>query len=139
MKLLLLLCFMFAVSGINAFAIDILNIMKLVEKVNKYITECITEGAFEFNDDDLERIFSNVEDFEKEGMKEITHCFFDKAGILKPDGTLNKKTAKKILTLIGLEKDQADKILQKCGSITGVDEEETAYAIFDCVDEAARG
>ncbi|KAJ8714976.1 hypothetical protein PYW08_004957 [Mythimna loreyi] len=138
MKLLLLLCFVFAVSGINAYVPNAMNIMKLIEIMNKYITECKAERAFELNEDDLTRKLSNKQDIEKEGKKEITHCFLHKADILKPDGTLNIKTAKKILTFIGLEENEANKILKQCGSITGADDDETAYLIFNCVDKTAK-
>lgn len=72
-------------------------------------------------------------------MEKITVCVFHKAGILEPDGKFNSDAAIILLSLLGVEWNTAAELIQKCNnSIAGLDAEDTAYAIFRCLDSGVR-
>ncbi|KAJ8712245.1 hypothetical protein PYW07_005087 [Mythimna separata] len=141
MKLILLLCVVLAAGGINAYVAQITKMLKVTQTMNNYITECIEEGEFELTTEVVAEGLSDEDKkdlVEKEGMEQVTRCFFHKAGILEPDGKLNRDAAKTILLLIGVEEKAADELLKKCTSITGFDAKATAYAIFKCFDDGVK-
>lgn len=66
-----------------------------------------------------------------EDLKKFTLCFFQKAGIVGPDGKLNTEVALSKLPS-GVDKAQTAKILEDCKNKKGKDAADTVYQIFKC-------
>lgn len=85
--------------------------------MSNYIADCVAEGNGEMSQD------------------EISGCFYNKAGILNPDGQLNPNATLAMLTLIGMDEAVSQDLLEMCTSIAGYDAKDMAYAIFRCMDD----
>lgn len=68
---------------------------------------------------------------EDESLKKFTLCFFKKAGIVDNEGKLNVATALAKLPA-GVDKADAEKLLESCKNKTGKDAAERAFEIFKC-------
>lgn len=68
---------------------------------------------------------------EDDGLKKFTLCFFQKAGIVDRDGKLNVETALSKLPA-GIDKAEAEKVLESCKGKSGKDAADTAYEILKC-------
>ncbi|KOB71254.1 Odorant binding protein [Operophtera brumata] len=68
---------------------------------------------------------------ESDDLKKFTLCFFQKSGIIGPDGKLNVETALAKLPP-GVDKAEATKVLEDCKNKKGKTAEDTAFQIFKC-------
>ncbi|XP_022835115.1 B1 protein-like [Spodoptera litura] len=98
------------------------------EKGNKIASECIKESGVK-SDVLAEAKKGNLGD--DPAFKEFTYCFFKKVGIVGEDGKLNRDVAIAKLPS-GVDKAEAEKLLDSCKSKTGKDAVETVYEIFKC-------
>lgn len=98
------------------------------EKANQYAAECIKESGVK---PELIAEVKKGHISEDEGLKKFTLCFFQKAGILSHDGKLNVDVALSKLPA-GVDKADAEKLLETCKSKSGKDAADTAFEIFKC-------
>ena len=96
------------------------------------MSECAAEGNYGVSEEEIIALVTR--DTESRLREKFGRCLYQKAGILEPDGNLNPDSALAILNLLGIEKNAAEELLQKCSSLTGYDERDMAYAIFKCFD-----
>ncbi|XP_075988118.1 B1 protein-like isoform X1 [Anticarsia gemmatalis] len=125
MQAVLLICCL-AVTGIAAHTVQLTQAQK--DKATQISAECLKESGVKpeviaeakkghFTDD--------------EGLKKFTLCFFQKAGIVGSDGKLNVETALSKLPP-GVDKTEAEKVLEGCKNKTGKDAADTAFEILKC-------
>uniref|UniRef100_A0A2H1X1T4 SFRICE025044.2 n=1 Tax=Spodoptera frugiperda TaxID=7108 RepID=A0A2H1X1T4_SPOFR len=136
MKSILFVCTVLVANGIAANVNrqdKVINqILHKVPKINEYFTECIIQTKI--SEDDTENGTLLLEEEDRIANK-LTHCLYRKTGILGNDGKLNVDAAKSILTLIGVEQDEVNKIVNKCVSTAGIEEPDMAYAAFRCFED----
>uniref|UniRef100_A0A2H1V4I0 SFRICE041875.2 n=1 Tax=Spodoptera frugiperda TaxID=7108 RepID=A0A2H1V4I0_SPOFR len=98
------------------------------EKANKITSECIKESGVK-SEVLAEAKKGNISD--DAAFKAFTFCFFKKAGIVGEDGKLNRDVALAKLPS-GVDKSEAEKLLDSCKSKTGKDAVDTVFEIFKC-------
>lgn len=98
------------------------------EKVNQYAMECIKQTGVK------PEVIAEVKKGhlnDSEDLKKFTLCFFQKSGVIGPDGKLNVETALAKLPP-GVDKAEAKKVLEDCKNKKGKTVEDTAFQIFKC-------
>ncbi|KAF9410492.1 hypothetical protein HW555_010445 [Spodoptera exigua] len=104
------------------------------EKGNKLASECIKETGVknELLEEAKKGIIS-----EDPAFKAFTYCFFKKIGIVGEDGVLNRDVAIAKLPS-GVDKSEAEKLLDSCKSKTGKDAVDTVFEIFKCYQQGTK-
>ncbi|XP_047038116.1 general odorant-binding protein 56d-like [Helicoverpa zea] len=118
----------FCVLVAGAFAANVSLPPKQNEKANQIATECMKESGLK-PEVLAEAKKGHISD--DEHLKKFTFCFFKKAGIVSEDGKLNTEVALAKLPP-GVDKAEAEKLLDTCKGKTGKDVTDTVFEIFKC-------
>nr|QRF70928.1 odorant binding protein [Semiothisa cinerearia] len=126
MNTYLVVCFAFAVAGINAGSVHLTGAQK--DKAAQNVVECMKETGTKA---DVVAEVKKGHFTDDENIKKFTLCFFEKAGVVDHDGKLNVEAALAKLPT-GVDKAEAKKLLEDCKNKKGKDAADTAYEIFKC-------
>ncbi|KPJ11699.1 General odorant-binding protein 56d [Papilio machaon] len=126
MNSLLLLCFVLSFATIEAHTVHLSHSQK--EKAHLYIAECMKESGVK--SEVLVEAKKGVFE-EDEPLKKFTLCFFRKSGIINDEGKLNVAEALAKLPS-GVDKANAEKLLEECKKKTGKNHADTAFEIYKC-------
>ncbi|XP_028027970.1 general odorant-binding protein 56d-like [Bombyx mandarina] len=126
MKSVVLICLAFAVFNCGADNVHLTETQK--EKAKQYTSECVKESGVSTEVINAAKTGQYSED---KAFKKFVLCFFNKSAILNSDGTLNMDVALAKLPP-GVNKSEAQSVLEQCKDKTGQDAADKAFEIFQC-------
>ncbi|XP_062524579.1 uncharacterized protein LOC101735895 isoform X2 [Bombyx mori] len=126
MKSVVLICLAFAVFNCGADNVHLNEDER--EKANWYTAECGVETGVSTEVINAAKIGKYSKD---KAFKKFVLCFFKKSAILNSDGTLNMVVALAKLPS-GVNKSEAQSVLEQCKNKTGQDAADKAFAILQC-------
>nr|ALS03856.1 odorant-binding protein 8 [Ectropis obliqua] len=116
----------FVAAGINAGSVHLEGAQK--DKAAETAMQCMKETGVK---PEMVAEVKKGRLSEDEDLKKFTLCFFQKAGIISPDGKLNVDVALSKLPA-GVDKTEAEKLLNDCKTKKGKTAADTAYEVFKC-------
>ncbi|XP_066581586.1 B2 protein-like [Prorops nasuta] len=125
------LFFLFAVAYLaNASLVEILSPEQLA-KIREYKTSCIAETNI---DAALVEKAAKGEADETEELGCFASCMLKKFGVMSPDGSIDFETIKDKLPA-SINKENAEKVIEKCKSVDGENECAKGAAVMKCIME----
>ncbi|PZC74907.1 hypothetical protein B5X24_HaOG200796 [Helicoverpa armigera] len=139
MKLLILLCIVFIVSdrAIGSYARNLRRANKDKDRAEfeEYVEICLKLAEKDFEEISEDKPISTQKQVELIA-KGISQCVFDQTGVTDSEGNFNPDAALKLVSTLGIEKDEAIQLLDKCMTSTRRNGRNAAWAIFNCMAQA---